>query len=397
MVFEVGRAVEAWEMELSIKTEKTRFNYRLYLRRFLERWGVTPDGLYEMRLSDLKSDDPRDRKRVENMIKVQMSEMKRAGAAASTCRNVWKAVRCFFEAQGLDLKLKAKDKPQGQYNGQKLVLADQIREMHDACGWEFKKRNRALLLFLKDSGLRVSDVAALNIEDYEGTVTKYNDAGEAFKVFEPINTRKTGSLAYVVIGPESVNALEEYLSERRAKEEIEPDAPIFVNRSGKRFKQQALSAVFFRLRDKLGLEGRSVSAHSLRKFHTTMLEAAMPRTWIAKLQGKTVRDSMGVYSQPELLPGELTQAYMKAYNRIRVFGAVAVKREDLEARDEEIMSQSHRVQELEEEVERLRVELGAEKSNKSGYMERTKKLEEDVAELKKMLKLIYDSTLKKNG
>ena len=333
--------MEAWEMELEIKAEGTREIYLMYFERFLERWGLTPDGLYEMRIGDLKSEDPRDHKRIEKMVKVQMAEMKRRGAAASTCRHLWKAVRSFFEAQGLEIKVKAKDMPRGQYNGQRLAMADQIREMWDAASWEFKKRNRALITFLKDSGLRVGDVAALNVDEYLEARTVLNEAGQPFKAFNPFETGKTGALAYIHIGPEAVEALDAYLEERRDEGgDLKPDSPLFLMRGGQRISRRALSNLFLRLRDKLGKEGRKISAHSLRKFHTTMLEASMPRTWIAKLQGKTINDSMGVYSQPELMPGELTQAYMKGYSRLRIFALAAppVKEEEVRALRERVSS-----------------------------------------------------------
>ena len=49
----------------------------------------------------------------------------------------------------------------------------------------------------------------------------------------------------------------------------------------------------------------------------------MSTNWIAKLQGRAIGNSTRSYSQPENLPGELTQAYMNAYERLRILGKPA--------------------------------------------------------------------------
>ena len=372
---EEGKAWETWMMELETKAGNTRDNYIRFFRQFLRRWNLEPEGLYEMRRSDLNSEDPRDHKRIEKMVKVQMAEMRKAGQAAGTCRNLMKAVKSFFEAQDLDLKFRARDVPRGAYNGQSLAMPDQIREMHDACARavEFRYRNRALLMFLKDSGLRISDAAKVLVADYLEAITVFNEDEEPFKVWaDPLETTKTGAYAYVHIGPEAITALNEYLEERQA----EPEAPLFVMEDGRRFTPGALTALFRRMASKLGKRGRKISAHSLRKFHTTMLEATMSKSWICKLQGK----STGPYSQPELLPDQLTGAYIAGYDRLRILAlAPAVKAEEVKALRE-------RVKDLEARLERSTREL---------YLERVEaqrdlaEHQEDISRVKTELKRLF--------
>ena len=102
-----------------------------------------------------------------------------------------------------------------------------------------------------------------------------------------------------------------------------------------------------RLTSRLGKEGNRLSAHSLRKFHTTALEAEMNPHWIAKLQGKSVGNSMGPYSQPEVEPDKLTKAYMAAYDELRVFGPS----EEEARRDAEIVKLTKRLEEQEDVIE----------------------------------------------
>jgi len=361
----MGKAMRVWEVELGAKATRTRSIYLYNFGLFCERWGVDADDLYAMRLEDLKSPDPRDKKRIEGMVKTLMAEMGRGSAekralAPSTCATIMRAVSSFFEAQDLDLHFKAKDTPRGQPNGQRIIMQDQIRELHDmaARAGDFKLRNRGLIMFQKDGGSRISDTALMNIEDYEEAITKYNDAGEPFKYFDPMRTEKTKTIAHLHIGPEAIEAIENYLAERRANgETLSPSRPLFLKGKymGRPMKRKipqgeedrlnslALTQIFRRMSKGLKKEGRKISAHSFRKFHQTMCESSMPKNWVAKLQGKVIKDSTGPYSQPEDLPGELTQSYMGAYHRLRVLEDNAIKMK--------VDSQSRRIKELEEKLE----------------------------------------------
>lgn len=336
----MSKAIEVWDLDLMSCVKATRNNYRLYFRRFLERYGVEDgEDLYKMRLADLASGDTRDHRRVERMIKVYMAEMLEDGYAAGTCRMVSKALTSFFESQDLPLKLKSKDKPKGYMNGSRVALDDQIREMWDVAPQSTRVKTRAQLMFLKDSGIRMSDLAALDIGDYlESQVVKVDD--EVFRVFHVRGTEKTKAPAYIHIGPEAVMALDRYLEERG---EEDPERPLFVNRYRKRFRAQTICVVFQRLGSKVG---KKISGHSLRKFHTTTLQGAqMNDAWIKKLQGKAVTGAMGPYSHPEET-GELTPAYLKAYSRLRVFGE-EVTAQKMEEQAQKMGEQAERIKELE--------------------------------------------------
>lgn len=100
-----------------------------------------------------------------------------------------------------------------------------------------------------------------------------------------------------------------------------------------------------KLADKLDRSSK-ISAHSLRKFFQTQMEAVgVPKNWIGKFQGKKIGDSTGLYSRPEEL-GLLMQAYIGAYDKLRVF----------EESNQKIRKQNERIRELEAEGARLRSE-----------------------------------------
>jgi hypothetical protein len=187
-----------------------------------------------------------------------------------------------------------------------------------------KERNQALIMFMKDSGLRASDVAKLTAEDYDRAVTYTNEFDEPFKVFQPLGTKKTGHLAYVHIGPEAVKRLEKYLKGRKK-------GPLFHARRGDRgMTAKAIINFFVRMKQFLGEGGYKVSAHSFRKYHYSNLEAKMPLNWVNKLQGR----KSSVYSRPE--GKSITELYMESYDMLRVFTDEAKKEAKLESRLKEM-------------------------------------------------------------
>lgn len=342
-----GKAWKIWIQDLDTKAPTTKREYLRNIVKFLDRWETTPDDLYSMRIADMDSDDPRDGKRIERMVKTQMSELRESGYAAETCKQLRKAVKSFFESQEIDLSFKAKDSPRGASNGARIALPEEVREMYDNMVFGFKLRNRAIVMFLKDTGLRVSDIVGIDVGDYLSARVVENEAGETFKAFrDPEETQKMKVNAYVHLGPEAVAAIDEYLEERKQRGEealLGEDAPLFLHRQpGERITESGIKSVFFRVKKWLGDGGYKKSAHSLRKFHRTRLEGGgMPEGWVKILQGKQA----DVYQQPQHT-GELTEMYVKCYNRLRIFGEQA-STQKLDEQAEEIERLRRKVEKLE--------------------------------------------------
>jgi len=334
--------MQVWEEELQSKSKKTRWIYRHELKRFLERYGWTPKELYEIRKADLESEDTRDHQNIERKVKALMTEMMEGGLSASTARCVAKAISSFLEAQGLDLNLKAKDKPRAVYNGQNLALIEDIRIMWRDASVRQRERNKALIVVTKDSGLRVSDVSLLNMKDWREARTIETEIGKV-KVFKPKATLKTGDIAHIHLGPESIEAVDEYLKVRYEWVSSETDRiePLFLDEQKNRIKDKAISNVMARLENKT--DRSKISAHSLRKFHRTRLEGAgMPEAWVKRLQGKAA----SVYSLPQQ-SGDLTKRYVECYHALRIF-------EEPERKIKELENEVNRLRNREQELDDLR-------------------------------------------
>jgi integrase len=342
-------AFDYWMDELSLKSEGTRASYLSHFNMFIKRYEITPEELFRMQKEALASTDPREGKRVTMMVKAFMKERLDSGKAAGTARGVVKAVKSFFDANGLEFTIKAKDQPIRIYNGQRVILPNQIREFYENVGAEFKYRNQALIMLAKDSGLRASDISLINVGDYIHAREVKNEAGERFKVFRPLKTKKKGLYAHIHLGPEAIRAVDRYLEERRREEgELSLDSPIFIQRGGGRATAHSISAQLKRLSVFLGSEGYKISGHSLRKFHKTRLEAKMNEGWINKLQGKAASE----YSHPEETE-DLTAAYIKAYDMLSIFTSEAKEDAKRDRRIKELEAQLGRYKDIEERMNQM--------------------------------------------
>ena len=311
-----GKSWEVWEEELAGLAKRTRYRYIETFKKVIAEWGVTPDELYSMRFNDMKSEDPRDFKNMERKLKKHMKEMEDQGSAKQSCLMIRKAFSSFFSAQSLDLKFKKTNGngANGSQLGQKMITVEQFKILYNGLNQLNKKRNQAILMTGKDTGLRVSDLAELTIGNYLDAEEKTSDFGETFKVIDPTKTEKCGVYAWIHLGPESIETLDEYLLEREGKgDPLNKDSPLFLNRQKAKYTPENLSSVIQKQCKKHGL--KRISMHSLRKRHKTKLEKFMPEQWVLMLEGK----SSSEYSRPQD-EGELTTVYMKAYEAIRIFG-----------------------------------------------------------------------------
>jgi len=311
-----------WENELAIKSPNTQKKYRQKFRVFCERWEVTPQELFDQRLSDLRSGDPLNFRRMEKMVEISMREIVDSGRSPATAKTLKNAVSLFFSSVDLPLTMKTRNTPNGDLLGQKMMRADQQLELLDSLNRFNKKRNTAILLTLKDSGMRVSDIQLLTVEDYLNAEIFTNAGDEQFRVFNPVITQKCKIKGIMHLGPESVLAIDEYLEERREKGLIEGRPRLFINRSHNPYENDTMAGMISQQCRLIGPKFKKLSAHSLRKFHRSMLlDAGVPFSWIDKYQGK----KPDTYARPGEIAApddtnKLTERYIEAYDALRIFG-----------------------------------------------------------------------------
>ena len=212
------------------------------------------------------------------------------------------------------------DYPTGDSDGVKRATKEAIlKVLHDK-----HRRNKAtltaMILFLKDSGLRVSDARNLNY----GAISDQLEKGKTLIQINVI-TQKTGLLAKTFIGQEAIDAIKEYIEARRKgsrnvnPEIITNESPLFktwtkgeVKRIPRGSFTSIIRAAFLRAGEK------KMSPHSLRKKLQTDLEkAGINSNWIDQILGHQLINSRDAYSLPT--DEELKEAYRKAYQFIKVY------------------------------------------------------------------------------
>ena len=371
------KAREYWEAELADKAENTRANYRRYLSRFLEWADWTHEELYQRVRNGQNSEDPREGRLVEFKVRNYMKKLVDEGVRPGTANLVYMSVKAFLDANCLSFEIKQKDRPRVIYQGQRIIRAEQIHRVLDNLSIRNKKRNRAVVLLAKDTGLRASDIIRLDVEDILGAEV-VEDGGEKFMVLRPLETTKTGDIGFVHLGPESVAAVTEYIGDRKR-------GPLLLGENGRRLGRSGLSVLFSRMC--AGLEdGDKVSLHSFRKFHKTKLQSVMPEKWVLRLQGKAV----DAYTKPEQSGGkisDLAQAYIDGYDALRIFKAPASDEElrelrrqveALQAERDQLATDVRRVPELKDRIASLETRVIEMSKAYEEFEELTKRVEEKL-------------------
>jgi hypothetical protein len=340
-----------WAPRLNKLAHFTQEGYLYRFAAMIARFNYTPQGLYEARLKEVTSNDPLEWGIVRDQATLFMHELVNGDTdewpdpvftwfkvnekgdlkkplAPGSAKIIAKALTHFFETFGerMELKIKTKDLPQGDSQGAKIITPEELALAVAHPGGHEPFTNVALTMFLKDSGMRRSDIGLLDVGDYLEARKHpvFNDYNEPFMRFDPKRTQKERILAHIHLGPEAIEDIDNYLEIERSG--AAPDEALFIHghRGGEihRMNGQAAGERVKRMIAKgLGAHrSKGKSAHSIRKLHKTGLEAGgMPDKWILYIQGK----SRGVYSLPEGLQGtngenELMEAYMKAYDKIRI-------------------------------------------------------------------------------
>lgn len=151
-----------------------------------------------------------------------------------------------------------------------VELAD-VRQLLSACNGEYEKRNRAILYFLLDTGIRRAELIALSISSIEnnGTVTLTAEG------------TKTRTARKAFISRQTQKALRAYLATR---ENLELEAPLFATKTGERFTSSGIRQVMRRLCDSAGIS--EVGMHSFRRtFAIETLRAGGDLVSVSRLLG----------------------------------------------------------------------------------------------------------------
>jgi integrase/recombinase XerD len=159
-------------------------------------------------------------------------------------------------------------------------------------------RNYAMLLLSYGCGLRVSEIASLNL----GHVL--NEDGTILPTFSLLKQNtKTKKAREVYLNNEKViAALAEYIKHLRSQGDVDLDDPLFMSYRGARFHPNSLQQVFSWMYERAGLKG--CRSHSGRRtFATTLGQANVDIRSIQNLMGHESIQQTATYidTSPEIL------------------------------------------------------------------------------------------------
>ena len=222
------------------------------------------------------------------LVRQYLAELAERGKKDTTLHAHARAIRTllkFWHAEGYLEKPVKFDMPKLSKKRLPVLSADELKQAIGACK---SKRDKALLLFLADSGLRRAEVCALNWEDVDmqtGLVRVKQGKG-----------RKDRS---AVVSPVVRRELLQY--RRTARSAV----PLFLSRTGDRLTGSGVLLVFRRLSKETGIH---ITPHALRRTFTILsLRNGMDVLHLQGLGGWASLEMVYHYAQME--DGDLLQAH----------------------------------------------------------------------------------------
>jgi len=162
-------------------------------------------------------------------------------------------------------------------------------------------RDRAMLELLYATGIRVSELIDLDVDDL-------NLPGGV------LNCRGKGKERLIPLYPMAIKALEEYLKEIRPQLVESPDeTALFVNMNGERMSRQGFWKLIKHYQEKAGIQ-KDITPHTLRhSFAAHLLENGADLRSIQEMLGHADISTTQIYSK--LVNQKLKDVYKKAHPR----------------------------------------------------------------------------------
>ena len=197
-------ALKYWHDELTSKEESTRDLYEENFAEFLQFANKNADELIIQRQQDLLSKDLKIQRRIESQFLAFIAEKKKEGYAIATLQIIYASIRSFFEIHYFPLRMRRGDYPKGDSEGVKRATKETILQVLQNEKAKNRRTANPAILFLKDSGLRISDARRLNCGFFLEAIEK-NPSTELIQI--NVITQKTKLLAKTFIGKEAIKRL----------------------------------------------------------------------------------------------------------------------------------------------------------------------------------------------
>jgi site-specific recombinase XerD len=343
--------LEYWMAEMSNRAQSTKAKYAKNLEMFCQWLGKTPEQILEERKQDLMKADIREQRRYETQLKLFMAYLQKEKQYSIASQQVaWASIKSFFETNYLPLVTRKGDYPSGESLGHRPFLKSELKQLTEM---KLSLRTKSLIFFLKDSGLRIGDVARLTYGDLKKGLESQD------KIIPiKIQTQKAKTIAKTFIGEETTELLRKYIALRRKgtrrmpAENVTDSSPLFRQTKNMNFPSRSgMSSLIGHMIIKAGLDSNELSAHSFRKYFQTQLEASgVPFNWVQLMMGHKLIGVEGSYSKPT--DEQLKDSYIKAYDNLRIYPRVATAQE-IQSLQKELESTKEENKQLRELIAQL--------------------------------------------
>jgi len=288
-------------------SEATKRSYLGVVRRFCCYVGMGPDELLKL-----------EREQLESLVQSYCDKFNNPNYSRKYANNVLRILKSFFEANGLRLNVEGYYLPtRYRKRPEYIPTKNEVYDMADNAG---SLRNRAIILTLFSTGLRVSTLIALTYGDVKEELEKGYPIVK-IPVYPEMKKRIPeackGNISYFTFTcREAVKAIKLYLEERKRKYgDIEPNQPLFhseynqITREQRKVKFMSIREVELIVKSsarKAGIkEWMYVTPHSLRKTYESILRSELIDG--GRLDIKTQEFFMG-----HVLPGSQDAYYDKS-------------------------------------------------------------------------------------
>ncbi len=262
----ISRAMEGFLLHKSAsgRSEHTLRNYQIQLSRFMTYLedcpinNVTPKK-NEQFLQWLRKD--------YRYSKVGTLKVAPRPLSDKTIRNAWGALSAFWKWSSQEFEIENPfDLPSPKANHQAIypLRMEEVELLLNACNKSknnsirpTSKRDRAILMVLLDTGVRVSELCSAVIGDLDFDVGRLYVLGKG----------KKGRFVY--LGKVAKQVLWAYLAQRFPSEDPDPDCPLFADRTGfRKLTRHNVRNLLNRLGERAGVD--KVHPHRFR--HTFAIE-----------------------------------------------------------------------------------------------------------------------------
>ena len=301
----------------------TERSYACALFKFCGWMQKNPDELIATRQEELKNE--KTAMDTEEKLREFFAKLENEGKAkglkgikSSLVTKLHAPIKSFFKYNYVPLKMftpKFATQPLQPHTMEEIKMLMQVADV----------RERAIVMFLKDSGTSREDAVKLTYRDIQ---SEYEQGKE---IIHLQLTRQKEAVGYdTFLGKEAVDNLRVYLEYRKRQgETVTKETRLLATLHGKTLTPENLSMIFVRLSKKVGFDA---SPHRLRKFFASHLGLAAPsicvKSWLGHKLGVE-----GAYYLPPLEEQRLL--YAEAYQKIEIFRTEvnAVDRRKQEIRD----------------------------------------------------------------